>query len=47
MPINCEELTADDINSMFANLLYEFPVDEIRINFPKWMDIHFTLTFTQ
>ena len=38
MPINCEELTADDINSMFANLLYEFPVDEIRINFPKWMD---------
>ena len=38
MPINCEELTEDDINSMFANLLYEFPVDEIRISFPKWMD---------
>ena len=29
MPISCEDLTADDINSMFASLLYEFPVDEI------------------
>lgn len=38
MPINCEELTAEDINSMFANLLYEFPVEEIRISFPKWID---------
>ena len=38
MPINCEELTADDINSMFATLLYEFPVDEIRISFPKWIN---------
>ena len=38
MPINCEDLTADDINSMFANLLYEFPVEEIKIAFPKWVD---------
>jgi len=38
MPINCEDLTADDINSMFANLLYEFPVEEIRLSFPKWVD---------
>ena len=38
MPINCEDLTADDINSMFANLLYEFPVEEIKISFPKWID---------
>ena len=38
MPINCEELSADDINSMFATLLYEFPVDEIRISFPKWIN---------
>ena len=38
MPINCEELTADDLNSMFATLLYEFPVDEIRISFPKWIN---------
>ena len=38
MPINCENLNADDINSMFANLLYEFPVEEIKISFPKWLD---------
>lgn len=38
MPINCEDLNADDINSMFANLLYEFPVEEIKISFPKWID---------
>ena len=38
MPINCEELTAEDINAMFSNLLYEFPVEEIQISFPKWMD---------
>ena len=23
---------------MFANLLYEFPVEEIKISFPKWID---------
>lgn len=38
MPINCEDLTSEDINSMFANLLYEFPVEEIKISFPKWID---------
>ena len=38
MPINCEELTADDITEMFSNLLYEFPVEEIRINLPRWID---------
>ena len=38
MPINCESLTAEDINSMFANLLYEFPVEEIKIAIPKWVD---------
>ena len=38
MPINCEELSAEDINEMFSNLLYEFPVEEIKISFPKWLD---------
>ena len=38
MPINCEDLTAEDINTMFSNLLYEFPVEEVQICFPKWMD---------
>lgn len=38
MPINCEELSTDDITEMFSNLLYEFPVEEIRINLPRWID---------
>lgn len=38
MPINCETLSSEDINTMFSNLLYEFPVEEIKISFPKWID---------
>ena len=38
MPINCENLSIEDINTMFSNLLYEFPIEEIRISFPKWID---------
>ena len=38
MPINCEDLSTEDINIMFSNLLYEFPVEEIKISFPKWID---------
>lgn len=38
IPTNCEYLTIDDINNMFSKVLYEFPVDQIRIKFPKWID---------
>lgn len=38
MPMNCANLTNDDINSMFAKILYEFPIDQININFPKWIN---------
>ena len=38
MPINCEYLSIEDINNMFSSVLYEFPTDQIRIKFPKWMD---------
>jgi len=38
IPINCEELTIDDINNMFSKVLYEFPVEQISINLPKWID---------
>lgn len=38
MPINCEQLTSTDINTMFSTLLYEFPIEEVKINFPKWVD---------
>lgn len=38
MPINCESLTIDDINNMFSKILYEFPVEQICIKFPRWID---------
>ncbi len=38
IPINCEELNINDINDIFSKVLYEFPVDQIRIKFPKWID---------
>ena len=38
MAINCENMTENDINTMFSNLLYEFHIEEIGINFPKWID---------
>ncbi len=38
MPINCEYLSIDDINTMFSKILYEFPVEQIGIKFPRWMD---------
>ena len=27
-----------DINDIFARILYEFPIEQININFPKWVD---------
>ena len=38
MPINCENLTIDDINSMFSKVLYEFPVEQVCIKLPRWID---------
>lgn len=38
MPINCEYLSIDDINNMFSKILYEFPVEQICIKFPRWID---------
>ena len=38
IPTNCENLTIDDINDMFSKVLYEFPIEQICINFPKWID---------
>ena len=38
IPINCEYLSIEDINNIFSNVLYEFPVNQIKIKFPKWID---------
>ena len=37
--INCSDLTLDDINNIFSKVLYEFPINEINIKFPKCIDI--------
>jgi len=36
--LNCAQLKAEDINSVMEKVLYEFPVKEIRFNFPKWIE---------
>ena len=38
MPINCETLDLDDINTIFSKILYEFPAQQIAIKFPRWID---------
>ena len=38
IPTNCENLSLDDINKIFSSVLYEFPIERININFPRWVD---------
>lgn len=38
MPLNCAELDIEDINTMFSKILYEFPIEQINIKLPKWVD---------
>lgn len=38
IPVNCAQLKAEDINSILEKILYEFPVKEIAINLPKWVE---------
>jgi stage IV sporulation protein A len=35
---NCAQIKADDINGIMEKALFEFPVKEIRINLPKWIE---------
>lgn len=38
VPMSCEEMNLEDLNSIFTKLLYEFSVDRININLPKWVN---------
>ena len=38
IPTNCSELDMEDINDIFGKILYEFPIEKIDIDFPKWVD---------
>ena len=36
--VNCAQLKIEDIHAVIEKVLYEFPVQEIRINYPKWIE---------
>ncbi len=36
--MDCSRLTLDDINDIFGKILYEFPIEQLNINFPRWVD---------
>lgn len=38
MPVNCAHLTLEDINNVLESVLFEFPIREVAVNFPRWVD---------
>jgi len=36
--VNAAQLKIEDIHSLIEKVLYEFPMKEIRINYPKWIE---------
>ena len=38
VPVNCLDLEQNDIKQILSRILYEFPVKEISVNFPKWIN---------
>ena len=37
--VNCQELDADDIHNIIETVLFEFPLKEINIAIPSWLDV--------
>ena len=37
IPINCLELCLNDINMIFSKLLYEFMIEMVEVEFPRWI----------
>jgi stage IV sporulation protein A len=38
VPLDCKQLTESDILTVFEQVLYEFPVKEVNINLPRWLE---------
>ena len=38
VPVNCIDLSQSDIKQILSRILYEFPVKEINVNFPRWIN---------
>ncbi|MBO5007695.1 MAG: stage IV sporulation protein A [Clostridia bacterium] len=39
LPINCAELQRDDINTIIEKVLFEFPLKEVGVDMPDWVDV--------
>lgn len=39
LPVNCEQLKAEDINEIMRQVLYEFPITEVEFYVPKWVEM--------
>ena len=38
IPMDCSNLTINNINEIFGKMLFEFPVSQINIKYPSWID---------
>lgn len=38
LPLNCADMSHDDILNILQEALYEFPVQEVSVNLPRWID---------
>ncbi len=37
-PVNCLELDTEDIKQILSRILFEFPIKEIAVSFPRWIN---------
>ncbi len=37
IPVNCVDITEEDVRAIIGNLLYEFPVQEVELKLPGWV----------
>lgn len=38
IPVNCLELTEQEVNDILSDILYEFPISNVGISFPSWIN---------
>lgn len=38
IPTDCANLDLEDIDDIFSKILYEFPIETINLDFPRWVD---------
>lgn len=38
IPVNCLELTEDEVNEILSDILYQFPVSNVSIHYPSWIN---------